>query len=84
MMSCKSMLGSCGLMDKASDFGSEDCRFESCHDRKSFFLPFRAIKKEAYVLISEMFSEKGKKKREYPTLLIAAFKSVHSKSSQLV
>ena len=24
---------SCGLMDKASDFGSEDCRFESCHDR---------------------------------------------------
>ncbi|GBP23841.1 hypothetical protein EVAR_86218_1 [Eumeta japonica] len=21
----------CGLMDKASDFGSEDCRFESCH-----------------------------------------------------
>ena len=31
-----------------------------------------------------MLSEKGKKKREYPTLLIAAFKSVHSKSSQLV
>ena len=24
----------CGLMDKASDFGSEDCRFESCHSRK--------------------------------------------------
>ena len=24
---------SCGLMDKASDFGSGDCRFESCHDR---------------------------------------------------
>lgn len=23
----------CGLMDKASDFGSEDCRFESCHGR---------------------------------------------------
>ena len=28
---------SCGLMDKASDFESEDCRFESCHDR--YFFP---------------------------------------------
>ena len=28
---------SCGLMDKAPDFGSGDCRFESCHDR--FFSP---------------------------------------------
>ena len=28
---------SCGLMDKASDFGSEDCRFESCHDRYFYF-----------------------------------------------
>ena len=26
----------CGLMDKASDFGSEDCRFESCHGRLTF------------------------------------------------
>ena len=24
-------------MDKASDFGSEDCRFESCHDRRVNF-----------------------------------------------
>lgn len=24
-------------MDKASDFGSEDCRFESCHGRSSLF-----------------------------------------------
>ena len=33
--------GSCGLMDKAPDFGSGDCRFESCHDRKySFYIPF--------------------------------------------
>ena len=23
----------CGLMDKAPDFGSGDCRFESCHAR---------------------------------------------------
>ena len=30
--------GSCGLMDKAPDFGSGDCRFESCHGRS--FLPF--------------------------------------------
>lgn len=25
-----------GLMDKASDFGSEDCRFESCRGRYIF------------------------------------------------
>ena len=30
---------SCGLMDKASDFESEDCRFESCHDRYTIFYP---------------------------------------------
>ena len=30
-------------MDKASDFGSEDCRFESCHGR----IPF-----DAYVSLS--------------------------------
>ena len=28
----------CGLMDKASDFGSEDCRFESCHTRELILL----------------------------------------------
>ena len=26
----------CGLMDKAPDFGSGDCRFESCHGRLLF------------------------------------------------
>ena len=26
----------CGLMDKAPDFGSGDCRFESCHGRYLF------------------------------------------------
>ena len=26
----------CGATDNASDYGSEDCRFESCLDRKSF------------------------------------------------
>ena len=28
----------CGLMDKAPDFGSGDCRFESCHGRINKFL----------------------------------------------
>ena len=28
--------GPCGLMDKAPDFGSGDCRFESCHGRVFF------------------------------------------------
>ena len=28
----------CGLMDKASDFGSEDCEFESRRGRNSAFL----------------------------------------------
>ena len=32
----------CGLMDKASDFGSEDCRFESCHSRKGMGCFLRA------------------------------------------
>ena len=27
-------------MDKAPDFGSGDCRFESCHVRNFFFLIF--------------------------------------------
>ena len=27
----------CGLMDKAPDFGSGDCRFESCHGRINKF-----------------------------------------------
>ena len=31
---------SCGLMDKAPDFGSGDCRFESCQVRQmSFVMP---------------------------------------------
>ena len=32
-MCSRSIARPCGLMDKASDFGSEDCRFESCHGR---------------------------------------------------
>ena len=29
--------GVCGLMDKAPDFGSGDCRFESCHARDALY-----------------------------------------------
>ena len=32
-----------GLMDKASDFGSEDCEFESRRGRKEFFSKFFSI-----------------------------------------
>ena len=32
-MDSTTQLRPCGLMDKASDFGSEDCRFESCQGR---------------------------------------------------
>ena len=33
-------LGPCGLMDKAPDFGSGDCRFESCHGRTFYHFQF--------------------------------------------
>ena len=42
----------CGLTDKASDFGSEDCRFESCHGRILFFF-FRCQKIFTIFLIGE-------------------------------
>lgn len=32
------VVGPCGLMDKASDFWSEDCRFKSCHGRVKWFI----------------------------------------------
>ena len=32
-------MGPRGLMDKASDFGSEDCEFESRRGRKYHFFP---------------------------------------------
>ncbi len=32
-----SLTRSCGAMDNASDYESEDCRFESCQDRYPFF-----------------------------------------------
>ena len=40
----------CGLMDKAPDFGSGDCRFESCHGR---FLDDLGIMHLMYVYIHE-------------------------------
>ena len=30
---------SSGATDNASDYGSEDCRFESCLDQQTFFFP---------------------------------------------
>ena len=33
----------CGLMDKAPDFGSGDCRFESCHSRNYDHLFFLLV-----------------------------------------
>ena len=35
----------CGLMDKAPDFGSGDCRFESCQGRHFFNLRVRQKEK---------------------------------------
>ena len=49
MSSWGSMEGSCGQMDKASDFESEDCRFESCHDQNLFSLLFQALCKEVKI-----------------------------------
>ena len=41
-------IGACGLMDKASDFGSEDCRIESCDVRNMTF-DFPNFKMKFYV-----------------------------------
>ena len=38
--SSHTQLGPCGLMDKAPDFGSGDCRFESCHGRTFYHFQF--------------------------------------------
>ena len=38
-----SSCGTCGLMDKASDFRSEDCRLESCHGRDRSIFSWYAI-----------------------------------------
>ena len=34
----------CGVMDNVSDFGSEDCRFESCQGRFSFWQRMQSYK----------------------------------------
>ncbi|KAH3784771.1 hypothetical protein DPMN_162842 [Dreissena polymorpha] len=48
---------SCGLMDKASDFESEDCRFESCQDpveryRAIMALLFKYSKNETVFMLA--------------------------------
>ena len=47
----------CGLMDKAPDFGSGDCRFESCHSRINdrLFLLIALIIKKLYNSLSSYF-----------------------------
>ena len=39
-------MGPRGLMDKASDFGSEDCEFESRRGRKYHFFPHGPVCKK--------------------------------------
>ena len=48
----------CGLMDKAPDFGSGDCRFESCHGR--YFLSF-----ESFQSASAMTRTRTRNKKMY-------------------
>ena len=59
----------CGLMDKAPDFGSGDCRFESCHGRDITFwaggkisqIPFRnrqkCKKSSSFVVLEVSFQD---------------------------
>ena len=42
-----------GATDNASDYGSEDCRFESCRDRNFFFWPYFQIN------LDKMFAPPG-------------------------
>ena len=46
----------CGLMDKAPDFGSGDCRFESCHSRNYdlFFLLVALIIKKNHIILLQV------------------------------
>ena len=51
----------CGLTDKASDFGSEDCRFESCHGRTVFLLfgcKWKTVAIENYVASENLLQPK--------------------------
>ena len=47
----------CGLMDKAPDFGSGDCRFESCHSRiyDHLFLLVALFIKNIYIILLQVF-----------------------------
>ena len=42
-------------MDKATYFGFEDCRFQSCHDQKSIFLVFKSLDMQTAVLYSYIY-----------------------------
>ena len=57
-----SHLGLCGLMDMASDFGSEDCRFESCHNRKNYFSSLLEQLKRIILISQRSYQRNGRKK----------------------
>ena len=42
--------GPCGLMDKAPDFGSGDCRFESCHGQNFSTVLFAKTNLKIHIL----------------------------------
>ena len=60
--------GPCGLMDKASVSGAEDCRFESCHGRllflqNAFFLACCKIHPQFLLLCINYFQQQHKSKK---------------------
>ena len=58
-------------MDKASDLGSEDCRFESIHDRKYFF-PFMLF---AILTLEYVNQDKALRKMSYSSASWSNFKN---------
>ena len=61
----------CGLMDKASDFGSEDYRFESCHGRKDglLFEGFRGGRSHRKCRFDPCFRKIPWRRKWQPTLV---------------
>ena len=42
-------------MDKASDFGSEDCRFESCHGRSTYIFLCLVFSQNYYKIVTNIY-----------------------------
>jgi hypothetical protein len=49
---CSSLQGSCGAMDNASDYGSEDSRFDSWQDRRFFLCHILVSTEEIWISFS--------------------------------